>query len=192
MIPTFTHNATPPPPFSTLFSTDLELRGRQTRNLTQHGGNFADTLALAMNDGIEQALALLGGGHYIMTAAYDDQRNGMMVLSVQVCGIEPRLIAVAARKGHQISPLIRDSHTFAICKLDPTQKLAIRKFSTEPGPEYVDPFDSFIVDELVTGSPILSRCVAAYDCEVARHFDLETDHEIFVGEVVAVRIGSVL
>ncbi len=164
----------------------------QPRNSPQRTRQFADTLAPVMTDAIQQALATLGGGHFIMTSAFDDQRNGTTVLSVQRCEIEPCLIAVVARKGHPIAPLIRDSHTFAICKLDPTQKLAIRKFSTEPGPEYEDPFDSFVVDELVTGSPVLSRCTAAFDCEVARHFDLETDHEIFVGEVIAARVGSVL
>lgn len=145
-----------------------------------------------MGDAIDQALALLGSGLYIMTAAHEDQRNGMRVLSVQQCSLEPRLLAVATRKGHPIEPIIRDSHAFAVCKIDESQKLVLRKFSTEPGPDEEDPFDSFMVDRMQTGSPVLSRCLAALDCEVVRHFDLEADHEIFVGLIVAARIGSVL
>lgn len=145
-----------------------------------------------MGDAIDQALALLGSGMYIMTAAHEDQRHGMRVLSVQQCSLEPRLIAVAAMKGHPIEPIIRDSHSFAVCKVDESQKLVLRKFSTEPGPEDEDPFDSFVVEKMRTGSPVLSRCLAILDCEVVRHFDLEADHEIFVGLVVAARVGQML
>jgi flavin reductase (DIM6/NTAB) family NADH-FMN oxidoreductase RutF len=113
----------------------------------------------------------------------------MRVLSVQRCSIEPRLVAVAARKGHPIEPVIRDSHAFAICTIEQSQKLVLRKFSTEPGPDAEDPFDSFTIGRLVTGSPVLARCAAVLDCEVVRHFDLEADHENFVGLVVAARIG---
>ncbi len=145
-----------------------------------------------MGDTIDQALSTLGGGVYILTAAHDDQRHGMRVLSVQQCSVEPRLISVATRKGHPIEPLIRDSHAFAICKIDPTQKLVLRKFLTEAGPEFEDPFDSFVVDSMQTGSPVLARCLAAFDCEVVRHFDLEADHEIFVGQIVDARVMSLL
>lgn len=145
-----------------------------------------------MGDAIDQALALLGSGMYIMTAAHEDQRQGMRVLSVQQCSLEPRLIAVAARKGHPIEPIVRDSHAFAVCKIDETQRLVLRKFSTEPGPEDEDPFDSFNVESMTTGSPVLARCLAVFDCEVVRHFDLEADHEIFVGLVVAARVGQML
>ncbi len=153
---------------------------------------MADTLAPDMGDTIDQALSTLGGGVYIMTAAHDDQRNGMRVLSVQQCSVEPRLIAVATRKGHPIEPLIRDSHSFGICKIDPSQKLVLRKFLTEGGPEFEDPFDSFVVETMQTGSPILARCLAAFDCEVVRHFDLEADHEIFVGQIVEARVMPLL
>lgn len=127
---------------------------------------------------------------YIMTAAYEDQRHGMRVLSVQQCGIEPRLIAVAARKGHPIEPIVRDSHAFAVCKVHESQKLVLRKFSTDPDPEDTDPFDAFNVETLRTGSPVLARSLAVFDCEVVRHFDLEADHEIFVGLVIAARVSA--
>jgi flavin reductase (DIM6/NTAB) family NADH-FMN oxidoreductase RutF len=158
----------------------------------QRGADLADTLAPDMGDTIDQALSTLGGGVFILTAAHDDQRHGMRVLSVQQCSLEPRLISVATRKGHPIEPLIRDSHAFAICKIDPSQKLVLRKFLTEAGPEFEDPFDSFVVESMRTGSPILSRCVAAFDCEVVRHFDLEADHEIFIGQIVEARVTPLL
>ncbi|MBX3321975.1 MAG: flavin reductase family protein [Phycisphaeraceae bacterium] len=149
---------------------------------------------MSMADTIDRALGFLGVGTCIMTSAYDGQRAGMRVLSAQPCSLEPRLIAVAARKGHPIEPLIRDSHYFAICVVDTSQKLVLRKFNADPVDfeemdSFEDPFDAFAVDQLVTGSPILTKCIAALDCEVVRHFDLEADHEIFVGLVLAARAG---
>ncbi|RMH14091.1 MAG: flavin reductase [Planctomycetota bacterium] len=142
-----------------------------------------------MHEVIKPAVKQLGAGSYVMTAAYEDQRAGTMVLSVFQCATEPILICVAARKGHPIEPLIRDSHSFAICKIDSTQKLMLRKFATDPV-EGEDPFDSFLVERMKTGSPILAKADLVLDCEVVRHFDLEADHELFVGEVVAARIGA--
>lgn len=40
----------------------------------------------------------------------------------------------------------------------------------------------------MTGSPVLLRSIVAFDCEVVRHFDLEADHELFVGQVLASRM----
>lgn len=144
-----------------------------------------------MGDLIARALQLLEGDAFVMTASFEDQRAGMRVLSVFRCSTEPLLICVAAKKGHPIEPLIRDSHCFAICKVDPTQKLILRKFSTEPE-EGEDPFDSFLVDTLATGSPILAISPLVLDCEVVRHFDLEADHELFVAQVLAARLSPSL
>lgn len=144
-----------------------------------------------MGDLIARALQLLEGDAFVMTASFEDQRAGMRVLSVFRCATEPLLICVAAKKGHPIEPLIRDSHCFAVCKVDPTQKLILRKFSTEPE-EGEDPFDSFVVDRLVTGSPILAMSPLVLDCEVVRHFDLEADHELFVAQVLAARLSPSL
>lgn len=142
-----------------------------------------------MPDVIARALEQLEGHAYVMTSAFEDQRAGMRVLSVFQCATEPALVCVAAKKGHPIEPLIRDSHCFAICRIDPGQKLALRKFSTEPD-EGHDPFDSFLIHRLSTGSPVLAISSLVLDCEVVRHFDLEADHELFVGQVLAARLDA--
>lgn len=149
------------------------------------------TLHPTMGDSIARALQLLEGDAFVMTAAFEDQRAGMRVLSVFRCATEPLLICVAAKKGHPIEPLVRDSHCFAVCKVDLTQKLILRKFSTEPE-EGEDPFDTFLVDSLATGSPTLAISPLVLDCEVVRHFDLEADHELFVGQVMAARVSPSL
>jgi len=138
---------------------------------------------------IVHALKMLPGSMFLMTSAFETRRGGVIVHWVQPCAEEPCLICVAARKGHPIDPLIRDSHAFAVCLVDPTDRLLLRKFCAKRTPDdRGDPFLSFEVDRLVTGSPILKRAAMAIDCEVVRHVDLEADHELFVGEVVAGRV----
>lgn len=133
-----------------------------------------------------QALNSLPSGSFLLTSAHDDRRSGMLVHWVQPCAEEPALVSVAARKGHSIEPLIRDSRSFAVCRIDVTDRLLVRKFAShKPPDELSDPFASIEVETLVTGSPVLSRATAALDCTVVRHFDLEADHELFIGQVLA-------
>jgi len=144
---------------------------------------------------LERALRCLPSGFFVMTAAHEGKRSGMRIRSVQACADEPLLISVAARKGHAIDPLIRDSRSFAVCVIAPDDKLIARSFPAErsngaiggeTAPEG-DPFDGLEHVKLVTGAPVLTRAIAAFDCEVARRIDLEADHELFVGQVVGWR-----
>ncbi len=142
---------------------------------------------------IDDALGLLPFGRYLMTAGHGGRRCGMMVSSVQRCCDEPALISIAARKGHKIDPLIRDSRSFALGIVDSGDKLVLRRFAnTDAAPSALhpvgddDPFDAIETRTLVTGSPILPRCLTWFDCEVVRRVDLEAETELFVGLVVSI------
>jgi len=142
---------------------------------------------------VNEAFGLLPEGSYLMTAGHGGHRCGLLVSSVQRCSDGGQLICVAAKKGHKIDPLIRDSRAFAIGILDPGDKLIQRRFaSTDSAPVehrilgVDDPFDAIETRTLSTGSPILPRCRTWFDCEVLRRVDLESDTELFVGMVVAV------
>ncbi len=137
---------------------------------------------------IDRLLGALPSGVFLLTAAYENSRSGQIVSWVQRCADEPLLICIAARKGHSVEPLIRDSHAFAVCLLRPDDRFIIKKFMGEQPPdEGGDPFDALEVDRLITGSPVLRKCRGALDCMVVRHFDLEADHEIYIGQVVGGR-----
>ncbi len=133
-----------------------------------------------------RAIELFPRGMFLLTASYEQKRAGQIVQSVQPCADEPLLICVAARKGHPIEPLIRDAHRFAICRIDPEDKFLQRNFGGPPGRG--DPFDALELDRLATGAPVPKRCMAALDCQVLRHLDLEADHELYIGQVLAGRI----
>ncbi len=135
---------------------------------------------------VARALALMPGGTYIITACFEGKKAGATARSAMPCAVEPLLVCVASRKGHGIEPIIRDSRHFALCLLDPSDKLMTRKFCSMN--READAFDSLPVETLVSGAPIIKRALLAIDCEVVRHFDMEADHELYIGKVLAARL----
>jgi flavin reductase (DIM6/NTAB) family NADH-FMN oxidoreductase RutF len=146
-------------------------------------------MGAAKHNSLEDVLAVLPAGLFLMTAAYEGKRAGHIVRSVQVCSEVPILICVAARKGHSIAPLIRDSHRFAICIIPQAESAMLKRFEMEIAPDEAgDAFDALSVETLRSQSPVPKRCLAALDCEVVRHFDLEADHELFIGSPMAAKV----
>lgn len=135
---------------------------------------------------LEGPLSLIPSARYVMTACFDGDRAGILVEWVQRCASEPPLVAVAVRKGRPIEPIIRDSHAFALCAIAPDDTFLLRKLG-DGDKHSSDVLDAIRCETLRTGSPCLTRALAAIDCEVVRHFDLDADHELYVGQVVAAK-----
>ena len=136
-----------------------------------------------------QALATVPAGQFLITTAYGDVRDGRIVDRVQQCGTQPAMLLVAMEKGHPLSPLIRDSRTFALSLLDPSERMLQRVF----GPDRRigdDPFLTYPHQVGSMGAPIVTRAVAWFDCEVVRHLDMETNFELYIGLVHAAGLGS--
>lgn len=125
-----------------------------------------------------------------MTSSYEGAcRRGGVVKSVMPVAEEPLLLAVAAWKGHGLEPIIRDSHYFGVSMIDPTDRVLVRRFSGHLS-EHGDQFDSVATErDPCRRCRILSRSIIAIDCEVVRHFDIEADHELYIG-LVLVRVCS--
>lgn len=133
------------------------------------------------------ALGQIPSALYAITAAYDGERTGHLVSWVQQCGFDPPLVAVASPRGRPIAPLIRDSHAFALCQIDPSDRFLLRTLQrAEEHPKgALDPIEC---ETLKTGSPCITRAIMALDCEMSRHFDLDSDHELYIGMVLAGKI----
>ena len=142
------------------------------------------------NPELLQALASVPASSFLLTTAYGDLRDGRIVDRVQQCGTNPPMLLVAMEKGHPLSPLIRDSRTFALSLLDPNERLLQRFFGPERGVGD-DPFLTYPHQIGMLGAPIVTRAVAWFDCEVVRHLDMETNFELFIGQVHAAGAGVV-
>ena len=141
-----------------------------------------------MNPELARAVGQIPRGRFILTAAFKDTRKGVLVDWVQQCSALPPMIVAAVATGLPVVPLIRDSHSFALCQVRADDRLLERKFA---GPHEIDddPFDTLSTVSAPSGSPVLQRALSFLDCEVVRHIDLETDFGLYVGRV---RSGRVL
>lgn len=127
------------------------------------------------------ALERIPAGSFLLTSAHTDQRGGVAVKWVQQCSLTPPMVMVAVEKGHSLSPVIRDSRSFAICQLDPVDRGTVRSFDhQQPG---IDPFVGMTAMNSPSGAPVPARALSYIDCELARHVDIDGDYEIYVGVV---------
>jgi len=130
---------------------------------------------------VAPVLDRIPSGSFILTSGHADLRAGVTVRWVQQCSTTPPMVMVAVTKGHVLSPLIRDSRSFAVCQLDPSDRSTARAFDLQtPG---IDPFIGSTVDRTPSGCPVPARALGFVDCELARHVDIDGDCEIYVGIV---------
>ena len=139
----------------------------------------------ASRSAIGMAMGRIPSGLFVLTAQHEERRLGMLTSWVQQVCFEPPMITVAVAKGRRIIPLISDSRQFGLCQLAADDRVMMRKFGTVMDAAE-DPFLGF---ELIQGHrvkvPLLSQAMAYLECELAYHMDVEGDHDLFVGRVVA-------
>lgn len=145
-------------------------------------------LSPAMREAAMSALGYLPGAAYLMTSSFEGRRAGVVVRYVQTCALEPLLVSVSLFRGHWIEPVIRDSRCFGLHLIDAEDRLLMRKFDPDAKREAADPFDCLPLETLVSASPAPTRSRMSLDCEVVRHFDLEADHSLYIGQVIAARV----
>lgn len=139
------------------------------------------------------AFAQLPTGLFLMASAHGEDRAGIMCKAVVPCGYDPPLICVIVRAGHKIDPILRDSRAFAISAVADHEKLIMRKFNPDHVDDFdADPFDAIPSCSLSTGSPALPQPRLVMDCEVARHFSLDSEFEIFIGHVIDTRVPNTI
>ena len=129
-------------------------------------------------------------GPLVLTAAWGGRRGAMQVLSAQPCSIEPPMVCVAARSGHWIQPLIRDSHVFGLSSLGSSDRVLRRRLTEGGAGRAWDLLECAPLERLVSPAPVLAHAQLVLDCEVVRHLDIESDHSLYVGRVLAARVRS--
>lgn len=134
---------------------------------------------------VGQAMGRMPSGLFVLTAAQDDKRMGIIVSFVQQACIKPPMVTVAIAKGRPIMPLISESRCFGLCQLSENDRLMKKKFEAFNDAAVTE--DPFLGFELVTGVlaklPILANTMSYLECELVSHMDIEGDHDIFVGAV---------
>ena len=130
---------------------------------------------------VKQIMELVPSEFHLLTSCFAEARAGIVVRFVQRCGVTPPMLAVAVEKGQPISPIVRDSRAFAVCVLDRPDPALRRHFS--PSNSVGDPFLGLACIHTPSGCPVPARAIGWFDCELVRHLDVESDHEIYFGMV---------
>ena len=133
---------------------------------------------------IERVIGQIPNGLFLMTAAHEEARTGVLTTWVQQCSTDPPMIVVALAKGSPVEPFIRDTRSFALCLVNADDRLVQKRFGTPPS-RGEDPFVAIPVTIATTGAPILDRASVYFDCDLAGHLALDCDHRLYIGLVRA-------
>lgn len=114
-----------------------------SRGGTQAGGPVGASGVTHADEAARRAFTLLSatvgnGRGFLMTARHESARRGLVVQRVMTCADAPMSVCVSLPKGHPISPLVRDSRGFALCAIDPSDRVLPRLFEPRrhaPGAE---------------------------------------------------------
>ncbi|MFN3168472.1 MAG: flavin reductase family protein [Phycisphaeraceae bacterium] len=137
----------------------------------------------AQRAAVASALGAIPSGRFVLTAAHEDRRLGVLVGWVQQACFEPPMISISIQKGTPIMPLISESRQFALCQLASDDRMTVRKFSAQSDLGD-DPFlGQQLIKPLMPKLPILASAKSFIECELVCHMDVEGDHDLFVGTI---------
>jgi flavin reductase (DIM6/NTAB) family NADH-FMN oxidoreductase RutF len=136
-------------------------------------------------DMVKGILHQIPTGIFVLSTAHDGHREGVIARWVQQCSIEPPMVMVAIPKGQPLEPVLLDSRAFTLNQVNPEDRYLIRKFSD---PIVEDDGDLFAAISSITspsGGPVVDRAMAYLDCRIVRHLELDGDHRVYIGQIVA-------
>lgn len=123
-----------------------------------------------------------------MTTRLDKQIHGMTVSAFSSVSLHPLLVVVAVEKVTLMHKMVSQSRIYAVNILGAQDEAVSRFFADNSrldGPEFVEG----TYHSGLTGAPIVNTASAFLETEV-REIYPGGDHDLFLGEVVALRVLS--
>ncbi|MGA1266105.1 MAG: flavin reductase [Phycisphaerales bacterium] len=131
---------------------------------------------------IADLLEAVPSGRFLLTSRFGEQRSAALVRWVQQCAVNPPMVMVAIEKGQALSPIIRDARNFALCRVLDNDPLVDRIFQVMPE-HGRDPFMGLPHLSTPSMCPVPLRAQWWMDCELVRHLDIESDHELYIAGI---------
>ena len=125
-------------------------------------------------------------GIYVLTTAFEDRINGMIASWVSQVSYEPPLISVAVHPNRYSHQLIDQSRCFALHVVAKDRTDLPKRFK---GPDPQAKFSDIEWSKGKTGSPIITDCIAWFECELAGSL-APGNHTVFIGKVVDAKMVS--
>ncbi|RIV82578.1 flavin reductase [Aurantiacibacter xanthus] len=138
-------------------------------------------------DLFRSAMSRLASAVTLITTDGPAGRRGMAATAVTSITDAPPNLLVCVNKSARSNAMIKQNGAFAVNVLSEQQEELLGAFS---GKSETDPFcEPDLWSSLETSAPILSDTLASLDCALDQIINIGT-HSLFVGHVVAVRIGA--
>lgn len=129
----------------------------------------------------------------VILSAQSDKNQGAMTASAMFVSEVPPLIAVSVSKAFSTYQIIEKSRQFAINIISDGQIELANKLGSSHGQDS-DKFSKFnIITEPASKikAPLISGCFANIECQVRTSlWDVEGNHAIYIGEVVAFKMNK--
>ena len=133
----------------------------------------------------KEAMSRFASGVTVVTCRDGEQTRGITVSAFLSVSLEPSLVLVSISKDARLAPLLASSDSYGVSLLSVDQRSVSDHFAGW-GPEGFEP----ILEELA-GEQVLAGALAGLSCRIRERIDAG-DHQLLIGEVNAVSLGTAL
>jgi flavin reductase (DIM6/NTAB) family NADH-FMN oxidoreductase RutF len=134
-----------------------------------------------------QGMRQLAAGVTLITTAHEGRRAGLTATAVCSVSAEPPQLLACINRRSETHRIVDLSRVFAINVLASDQQRLAQIFAGATDVFGDRRFEQAGWTELTTGAPVLSSCLATFDCRVVESVEAAT-HSIFIGKVEAIAL----
>ena len=129
----------------------------------------------------------LASGVTLITTTHEGRRAGLTATAVCSVSAEPPQLLACVNRRSETHRVIEQSGVFAINVLASDQQRLAQIFAGATDVFGDNRFEQAVWTALATGAPVLSSCLATFDCRVVESVAAAT-HSIFIGKVEAIAL----
>ena len=135
-----------------------------------------------------EAMSRLGAAVHVITTAGPAGKAGATATAVCSVSDAPPTLLICLNRRTQTNPVVVENGVFCVNTLGDGGAEIADIFAGRTGVQGLDRFATGEWTTLMTGSPILSSAVVAFDCRIIE-VRAVASHNVFFGAVEAVRMG---
>ena len=157
----------------------------ESRGADEHGWEVLEPSA----DALRGAMRLFPTGVTVVTSGREERAEGMTANALISVSLDPLLFLVSVHKDARLNPRIREEGYFAVNVLAADQEGLSRLFASPERSSGLPAIHSLGGGYGSTGAPLAAGALAVIECELEAVYP-GGDHDLFLGRVVAVRMGD--
>ena len=155
------------------------------QDLKEHGWETRE----GTPDALRTAMGLFPTGVTVVTTGRGEATEGMTANAVISVSLDPLLLLVSVHKDARLNQRIKEEGYYAVNLLADDQEGLSRLFASPDRSSGLPAVNSLGGAYGRTGAPLAAGALAAVECELAAVYP-GGDHDLFLGRVVAVRMGG--